>query len=444
MRFWRQYPMNLFHLAYIGLTTIVSVFLAPRLRRHPEKQAEMAQRLAIFPDSAPCFQKRRPLIWMHAVSVGEVAVADATLKALEAEDIQADILVTTTTATGQCHARNLLKNRAMVRFAPLDIWTGVGRFLAFYQPDLLVCVETEIWPNWIIRASSAGIPVVMVNGRISARSIRTYRWIRPLLRPVLQNVAAFSMISQVDADRIVSLGAPVKRVRVNGNVKMDAQQTHLDETALSVLKQVLGVNEKTPVFVAGSVRSAEFAAMLEVYVRLSRQINNLMFIIAPRHLKKIPKIVEMADAQGLVWQYRTALEPAVQAHAGEKQRASLLILDTMGELRQVYGLASVVFCGGSLVPLGGQNVLEPAMWAKPVLFGPFMDDFADAARLLETSGGGICVADADALFENALYLLTHPEKAHEKGKQAQKAVFSVTGAARRHAQVMARVLEKRV
>ncbi|MDL2328145.1 hypothetical protein LJC71_00125 [Desulfosarcina sp. OttesenSCG-928-A07] len=432
--------MNLFHLAYISVPAACAFFLTPFfrwwVRLYPEKQAELAQRFCILPKNEPRPQKAGPLIWLHAVSVGEVTVAKTIIQALDAEGPRWSVLLTTTTVTGHRHARNLLGNRARVRFAPLDLINVVDQFFSFYQPDLLVCVETEIWPNWIFRAFKEKIPVVVVNGRISSRSISRYRLIRSLIRPALEKVTAFSMIGKADAERIISLGALPRAVEVNGNVKMDTWLTDQDLAMVSQLRQRFYVDDTTPVFVAGSIRGPEIRSMMDVYEKLAGSIAGLLFILAPRHLGKTQQIIDLAESRNIFCQRRTALDLN-----GEKRRASLLILDTMGELRQVYGLASVVFCGGSLAPLGGQNVLEPAMWGKPVLYGSFMDDFTEAADLLSASGGGIRVADTADLADQAAHLLYDPEKAREKGRRARQAVLSMQGAARRHAHVIQKALE---
>ncbi|BBO80613.1 3-deoxy-D-manno-octulosonic acid transferase [Desulfosarcina ovata subsp. sediminis] len=424
---------------YNGLTSGVALALLPLIwlagKRNPQCQAALAQRLGHAPAASRFSSGGWPKIWIHAVSVGEVKVADAIIRALDDGGRKAAIVLTTTTATGQRYAARTLGHRATVCFAPLDLWSVTGRFLAFHRPDLLVCMETEIWPNWIVRTHRIGVPTVFLNGRISARSIRSYLAIRPLLKPVLENVAAFSMISDADARRIIALGAPAQKVLINGNVKMDARWADLDVAAVIKLKHLFAVDPQTPVFVAGSVRGAEVDTLLDVYGRLAAQIPGLVFIIAPRHIEKTSRIESLARERKIHYQRRTLLD-----QTGGRRQAPVLILDTIGELRQVYGLASVVFCGASLVSLGGQNVFEPAMWAKPVLYGPFMDDFTEARKVLEEHGGGICVNDESELTERACHLLSHPETARRIGRLARQAVLSSHGAAHRHAQVVLRQL----
>jgi 3-deoxy-D-manno-octulosonic-acid transferase len=427
--------MNILHFLYILLGSGLGLILLPFVRCHvkkdPEQRAALAQRLGYDLQDCPSILSGRPRIWIHAVSVGEVKATEAIVHALDAASMDVSILLTTTTGTGQRYARKLFAGRAAVRYAPLDLWGATGRFLSAYRPDLLVCMETEIWPNWIARAHRDGIKTVFLNGRISARSIRSYTTIRPLIRPVLEKVAAFSMISEADAQRIMRLGAPANRVQINGNVKMDARDLNPDEVDIDALKRLYAVSARTPVFIAGSVRGAEADILMDIYIQLAAQVPDLVFIIAPRHIERSARIAVLARQKGIDFEFRTELGNALTG-----RRAPVVILDTIGELRDVYALASVVFCGASLVPLGGQNVLEAAVWAKPVLFGPSMEDFEEARNLLEGFGGGICVQDEAALVDRALYLLTHCEEARRLGRLAKQAVISNRGAARRHARVL--------
>ena len=431
--------MNLFHFAYNYLAFALSLIVIPAIwcheKKDPERKAALTQRLGYDSGRQGPEMLGRPRIWIHAVSVGEVKVAEAIVNALNISCINASILLTTTTMTGQRYACRRFAGRATVRYAPVDLLGPTRRFLCAHRPNLLVCMETEIWPNWIVKAHGLGIKTVFINGRISDRSIRSYMKIRWLIKPVLEKVAAFSMISKADARRIMSLGAPAHRVQINGNAKMDAPDLDLDDAEIQYLKRLYAVGENTPVFVAGSVRGAEADILMDVYDRLAMQVPGLVFILAPRHIDKSSRIADIARARGIQWHYRTQLK-----ETGASRSAPVVILDTIGELRNVYSIASVVFCGASLVPLGGQNVLEAAVWAKPVLYGPSMEDFEQARSLLETAGGGICVKDGTELADRAIHLLLHPDEARRLGRLAKRAVLSNQGASRRHAQVIAGLL----
>ena len=430
--------MNAFHIAYNLLLTGVGTILLPPIWQHVKctvsKKEVMAQRLGYDDPTDRAFWSGKPRLWIHAVSVGEVKVAEAIVSALDQDLPQARILLTTTTTTGQEYARTRFGRRAIVKFAPIDLLPAINRFLRAYRPDLLVCMETEIWPNWLISARRLKIPTVFLNGRISSRSIRAYTLLRPLIKPALETVAVFSMISDADARRIITMGAPASRIQVNGNAKMDSILPRQNGAILAKYRQCFSISEKKHVMVAGSIRGGEVEKMLYVYRALVEKIPDLLFVIAPRHLENTHKIKSLADSRGIPWQCRSELGE------GRRRNKGLLILDTIGELRHVYSVASVVFCGASLVPLGGQDILEPAAWGRPVLYGPSMEDFDAARQAIEAAGGGICVSDEQELAQRCLYLLQHPDESRRMGQRALLAVRSCQGAAKRHARVIRRFL----
>lgn len=283
-----------------------------------------------------------------------------------------------------------------------------------------------------------GIRTVLVNGRISIRSIRKYLKIRPLMKDILKHMGAFSMIGQADADRIRMMGAPGGRIEINGNAKYDLLLQQTDDGIRSALAQCYNVNSRHPVFVAGSTRGAEVAVVLDAYDRIIRRFPETVLIIAPRHIERVAQIRTQIRTRGWQCQLRSDLK-----ESGRIRTAPVVILDTFGELHATYSLATVVFCGSSLVPLGGQNVFEAAVWAKPVLYGPSMDDFMDAKEMLEKTGGGIQVDDGLSLTEKVLYFFTHPQEAEKTGRRAYEAVRSHQGAAPKHASVIYRLLKDR-
>jgi 3-deoxy-D-manno-octulosonic-acid transferase len=433
--------MNFYLFAYNLLVSGLALFAFPFVwafaRKDETGKAALAQRLGYQPAGHGAAHQGCRCLWIHAVSVGEVKAADAIVDALAAIQPELAFLVTTTTATGQRYAQELFSNRATVRYAPIDLWWSTRRFLNIYRPDMLAIMETEIWPNWIASARKIGISVVFLNGRISARSICSYLKIRPLIKPLLAQVNAFSMISEQDAHRVRQLGAPANRVTINGNVKMDIGNQPSDDSLTDGLMRLFSLNMQTPVFVAGSIRGAELGILIDVCERLISKLPELVIILAPRHIENANQIAQLASQRNMKWQYRSRLSG--QANG---RYAPIVILDTIGELRHVYCVASVVFCGASLVPLGGQNVLEAAVWAKPVLYGPYMDDFEDARLLLEEYGGGMSVTDGGTLTGQALRLLTRPDEANRLGRLARCAVMASQGAARRHAQVVLDQLSK--
>ncbi len=257
------------------------------------------------------------------------------------------------------------------------------------------------------------------------------------MRETLKHVDAFSMIREEDAQRIKMIGAPPGRVEINGNAKYDILLNRTHAHIVKKMKSLYNLYGDRPVFLAGSIRSQEEKIILEVYRKIVEFFPETLLIIAPRHLERAKHINDIFKEKGFSCQLRTDLDKK-----NCSRTASVIILDTIGDLQDTYSIASVVFCGGSLVPLGGQNILEAAVWGKPVFYGPSMEDFLDAKELLDKTGGGIQVKDGRELAEKAIFYLGNPEQADIVGGLARKAVLSNKGSAGKHAAVIYRLLSK--
>lgn len=401
-------------IAYSFIDTSGRKQLPDRLGRYPVRRS--------FPSG--------PLVWMHAASMGEMAVAESIVAALHRLAPNLHIVLSAMTPHGLRHGAEHMPQGVSLFQAPFDVVPFVATALDRIRPDLLVFLETELWPNWIIEASKRGIPMALLNGRISARSIGGYHRIRPLMADILPNIDRFSMIHEADADRIVALGAPAHRIVVNGNAKFDRLCDRADSLMLPDIRSAFGIADDSPVFLAGSLRGNEPVMLIDTYRRLKNRIPELRMILVPRHLRRIPQIVSALNDRQIRFVRKTLIDKREQDPTG---RWEVLLLDTMGDLFEAYGVADVVFCGGSLVPTGGQNVMEPAAWAKPVLYGPHMEDFLDARQLLENAGGGLTVVDEHALHYHALRLLLSSDEAREMGRRGRSALQRHQGASERHA-----------
>ena len=433
--------MNFPYRAYRFLSTGLFLTLFPPfwfytrwVGRHRES---LKQRLGLYPDGLINGISGSPRIWMHAVSVGEVSVAAAIIESLTALLPGSAIILSTLTEHGQSYAKEKLGIKATCVYGPIDFIGAAQKALSTLKPDILVCLETEIWPNWLIEAQRMGIKTAIVNGRISIRSIKRYLRIRLLMEEALRQVDAFSMIGEIDARRIALIGASPDRIEINGNAKYDLLLEQSDVSLILNMERLYNLKRNEPVFVAGSTRNAEEKIILDLYRKIIQSFPNALLIIAPRHVQRAKEIKDLVQARGFACQYRTEFNPE-----NGMRTAPVVVIDTIGELQATYSIASIVFCGGSLVPLGGQNILEAAVWGKPVLYGPSMEDFLDAKKLLDSTGGGIQVKDGQDLAEKTLYYLNHPQKAAHVGALAQKAVMSNRGAAGKHAKVIYRLLQR--
>ncbi len=396
------------------------------------------QRLGFLPPVIVPQLEGYPRLWVHAVSLGEVQVAASLVRALEARMPECAVLVSSTTDHGVDLARKKLDRRIPVVYAPVDLPFSVRRTLRCVRPHALLFLETELWPAWIAEARSLGISTALLNGRISRRSFEGYRRFRFFFRNVLSKIDVFSMIGEDDARRIRAMGAEPGRVRVNGNAKYELLAEQADPKAEEEMRAALNLGPDAPVLVAGSTRGGEETLLLDAYARIRRACPETVLVIAPRHVERAREIAGLVRGRGLSCRLRSRLRPGV-----EPRTEPVVILDTFGELFRLYSVATLVFCGASLVPLGGQNPLEPAVWGKPVLYGPHMEDFQEAGDLLESQGAGGTVGDATVLAEEAIRLFRDPRERRERGQRARLAVTRSRGAAERHAAVVGELLAGR-
>jgi 3-deoxy-D-manno-octulosonic-acid transferase len=355
-------------------------------------------------------------IWLHAVSVGEVEVAAALAAALKERRPDLTLFMSVTTETGRKTAEERLD--IPVYTFPIDVYGSPGRALDRLKPDMVIILETELWPNFLRAASQRDVRVMLANGRISVRSFNGYHRARFLIKKVLAYFDRLAMIGPDDRDRIVQLGADADRVYVTGNAKYDLLLGRADMAKVAKLKAVLGVTGE-PVIVAGSTREGEEEQVLDAVESLWPEQPNLRLIVAPRHLGRVGGIVDMVRERGH--------EVDVISRLAANGSPRVVIVDQMGLLLHLYGVASAAYVGGSLVPLGGQNPLEPAVYGKPVLYGPDMNDFLDAKAMLESAGAGVTVTDSEDLANKLAMVLRDPAKADQMGRAGQEALRAHQG-----------------
>jgi len=330
----------------------------------------------------------RKVLWVHAVSVGETRAAVPLLKRLKSLYPEHLLVLSNVTETGHQIALDL-REVDLCLFFPFDLSWVVRRVLRQVRPDAIVIVETEIWPNFIHGASRAGIPVILVNGRISDRSFPRYRLARKLIAPILDQLSAFCMQTELDAQRIVAMGAGPERVSVTGNLKFDMQVHPVDSAERERLRGAFLLPDGAVIWVAGSTHAGEEEIVTGVYRDLVASGESLFLILVPRHPERCRAVREMLVGQGLGARLRSVLEEGQTPFApGE-----ILLVDTLGEMLTFYALADLVFVGGSLVPIGGHNVLEASLMEKPVVFGSYMNNFKEISSLLLNEGAGLVVND---------------------------------------------------
>jgi 3-deoxy-D-manno-octulosonic-acid transferase len=374
-----------------------------------------------------------PRGWVHAVSVGEAIAAAPLVEGLRSAYPALPLVVTTVTSTGARIVAERFAGMATHRYFPLDFPGAVRRTLSAIDPTFFICMETELWPNTLRALAARGVPTMIANGRLSDRSFRRYRLVRSALRGVLAGITVFGMRSDEDARRIIALGAPAERVVVTGNLKHDAPP---DAAGASDLwRRLLGLSPEQRVWIAGSTHRGEEEAVLSAHAAAAAEHLGLTLVLAPRHPERVPEVLALVSARGYRAVQRSRL-PAERARFTQ----DVIVVDTVGELAQMYAVGEVVFVGGSLVPRGGHNVLEPALRRKPVLMGPHTDNFRDAAGLLAASGGAVVVRDGAAMGLELRRLLADPALASRRGEAGFAAASARHGAVRQTLDLVASVL----
>jgi len=362
-------------------------------------------------------------IWVHAVSVGEVLAARPLIPALKERYPNHRVYLSTTTMTGNEVARKRVRGVDGLFYAPFD-WPGpVRKALATLNPSLLVLVETEIWPNLIHEAHRRGARVAVVNGRISEKSFAGYRRIRRFLRRVLSEVDVFLMQGEAHAERIREMGAPGDRVRVTGNLKFDAVEAARTPERLARIIDGEARRDR-PLWVAGSTVAGEEELVLRAFHHVRERVPRTGLVLAPRHPERFGEVPALVEAAGFRCLRRTALDP------GSWRDGEVVLLDTLGELAQIYPLATVVFVGGSLVPAGGHNILEPAVAGRPVVVGPHMQNFEEIAEKFRAEGAVVQVDSVEELAREVTSLLTDEVRRRSLGERARSLVDRNRGALR--------------
>ncbi len=377
-------------------------------------------------------------IWLQAVSVGEVAVAESIVKALDRllPNRNLRILVSSTTPAGFARAMSSLGERCSVIPFPLDFPQVVRGIVGQLRPQVYASLETELWPNLLRAVQVSGGRTILLNGRISIKSFPRYMRLKSLVGPVLRGFTRICAISEVHAERLKALGAPGERISVTGNAKFEGLLSRPDPARMVCLRERLNIPESAIVLVAGSLRSGEEKEVVRAYLSLKKRWPGLILFAVPRHLKMASRLKKVLEASGIPFNLWSGLE------VGHSRSAQVVVVDVIGPLFDLYGLATAAFVGGSLVPKGGQNIMEPAAWGRPVFYGPHMDNFEEAKIFVEKYGGGKEVSNWEDLFLSLDRIFRDPEECSRMGASALYALTELArGAASRQAETLLEALE---
>lgn len=407
------------HFFYSLFFRIALPFVLLRLwwigRSNPEAFVRWQERLGFVEASD------QPVIWVHAVSVGETIAAAPLVKALLRRNPEIPILMTAMTPTGSARARALFGDQVRYAFSPYDTPGAVRRFVDRVQPRALVIMETELWPNMIALSKQRDVPIFLINARLSARSARGYERVASLVRPLLRSIRWIAAQAEEDAGRFLRIGARPESVSVTGSIKFDVEISEEVRSASTALRQQLGAGR--PVWIAASTHEGEDRQILEAHQQIMSEYPDTLLVIVPRHPERFDDVAELAGSMRLALHRRSA----GSEEAGEN-RCQVYLGDTMGELLMLYGACDIAFVGGSLIERGGHNPLEPAAWGMPVLSGPHIFNFETIYNRLDAGEGLYITPSSDALAKCVTQLIADKAIAGRVGRNALAVVNANRGA----------------
>ena len=434
--------MFLYRLATISGGVVAAPIWHLRTAGDPRSRTILRQRLGHLPPWPPnAGGGSRKRIWLQAVSVGEVRLAATFLRAAREAGLEIETAVSSTTPTGIARAADLTGEEggtppiAAASFAfPVDLPWASRRALDTLRPAAFGTIETEIWPGLLAACARRGIPVFIANGSLSERSARRWGWMPGAIRHGLAAVRAACVQTSDDAERLLALGARPEAVVVTGNMKFDSRPADLLERAES-LRQAMALAHGTPILIAGSTSAGEEAIVVEAWKSAAASVPGLVLVVAPRHRERFDEAAAAMEAAGA-----RVLRRSRSTGTSPPRPGDAILLDTIGELETAYALADVAFVGGSLVPRGGQNPLEPARAGAPVLFGPGMDNFRDVAEALLACGGAFEVRDAASIARRTVALIADPSAHERASRAARRLVEEHSGATLRTIESLGRLI----
>jgi 3-deoxy-D-manno-octulosonic-acid transferase len=420
-------PRLFYSVFFYLLLPLVLLRLCYRALKAPDYRRRVGERFGFFAKPG-----QHGGLWVHAVSVGEVIAAAPLVEHFLKVEPALPVVVTTMTPTGSERVHSLFGDRVFHVYAPYDLPDAVARFLNRIRPAAAVIMETEIWPNMVCQTAARGVPVILANARLSARSAKGYQRLPRLTRQVFSRFSSVMAQAEPDAGRFAALGVSIQALQVTGSVKFDVEIPEARRDAAASLRASWG---RRPVWIAASTHAGEDEILLAAHRLALRKAADLLLIIVPRHPERFQYVAGLVSESGLGLSRRSLGELVVGA-------TQVLLVDTMGELMTFFGTADLAFVGGSLVARGGHNCLEPAAWGLPILTGNSDFNFAEASALLEEAGAKLCIDDAASLAAEIGRLLEEPERRQRMGSAAKGVVEANRGALRRQIGIIESTLRR--
>ncbi|WP_295712818.1 tetraacyldisaccharide 4'-kinase [uncultured Mitsuokella sp.] len=425
----------LYNIAAIIIVILVIPMFMIRSVREKGFVERIRQSFGFFPEHALDKVEKKDCIWVHAASVGEIVATSPLIKEFRKEFPKSPILVSVVTTSGYEMANRIIKDADAIIYFPLDLPWLAGHVLRRIRPRVFLPVETELWPNFLRTARRIHVPVMMVNGRISDKSVKQYKHLHSLLRDMIGTVKLFAMQSPIDAEYIMRLGAPKELVTVTGNTKFDQTYTDVSPEEKKKIIEDMGLTKNDGIFLAGSTHRGEEGPVLQAFASVRKTHPQARLVIAPRELLRTTEVIHLCHKAGFTVTTRTTLQ-----HEPSHDE-DIVILDTIGELGKVYSIGDVVFVGGSLVPHGGHNILEPAAHGKAIIVGSHMFNFKDTYALFKNRDACITVHNGDELAQEVTRLFDEPEHRHRMEEETRAIVSENKGASRKSAILLHQMLD---
>ncbi len=411
-------------LAIVIIMMAIPVFIM-RLIREQGFGKRLRQSLGFLPQGDLEAVAQKDCIWLHAASVGEIVAVSPIIKEVRNEFPSSPILISVVTATGYAMAKRIITDADSIIFCPVDLPIISYNVVKRIKPRIILLVETEMWPNLLKAARCLSIPVMMVNGRISDKSLGRYRYLGSVLSDMLNTVDRFCMQSTIDAQYIIHLGANPNRVVVTGNTKFDQDYTTVTAEQQQDLCRQMGLEHAFPVILAGSTHKGEEEILVAAFQMVRKHFPTAKLVIAPRDIMRIAEIGSVAISVGFVSERRSEILKK------QNEKHDIVLIDTIGELGKIYSIGTVIYVGGSLIARGGHNILEPAAHGKPILVGSHMFNFKDTYALFSKREACMTVNDASTLAEKFIYLLNNEQIRLRMSDEALAIINENRGAARK-------------
>jgi 3-deoxy-D-manno-octulosonic-acid transferase len=437
----RSLSMSLAYFIYNLLVLIILLLYSPvliyRIVTNKEDISSLLERFGFLSKKRINNFRDEQVIWVHAASVGEAGAASPVVAELKQRFPEYKIIFSTMTNTGRDMAKKIIKEADDFIYIPFDFFMIVNKVVKAINPELVLIMETELWPNLIRYSKKQGAKVMLVSGRISDSSFKQYKYLGSLLKDMFKQIDILSMQSKKDMNRIIELGADKVKVCNNGNTKFDQEYGKVNSEVKEAIYQEFKLDSKQPIIVAGSTHDNEEEQLIPLYKELKTKFGDLILLLVPRYIERVEEIESLYKQEGINTIRRSRIKERDSA------RESVILVDTIGELAKLYGIADLVFVGGSLIERGGHNILEPAALGKLVFFGPHMFNFKDSTKLLLENRVGIQVSNVAELIEQMEYYLSNPDILEEQSRQAIEMINDNQGASWRNVELASRLLARR-